>query len=764
MPKKGQRVEINTFIQGLITEASPLNYPVNASIDEDNFELNRDGTRDRRLGLNLEPTFSKVNTGVSSSTISLNSVNSFRWGAVNGLTNRDFVVVQVTNKLYFFNADEPIISTNGYVGTITLSSLSTSIRFSFAALEGKLIVASGAQTIAVITYNSSANTFSATYERLKTRDVWGVQVTSSSYESDISYRGTTLPAEHMYNLQNQSWGIPRKLKTGSLTNPIEKYKTDLGVYPSNSEMVWAGLSMATATASTDPYEYMFTNLYTEALGANVKAAKGYYIIDLLDRGDSREAAFAANASKYPSLSLSTVALPTDRTPKGATCVETFAGRVFYAGFDDEVVGGDARSPILSDHIAFSMLVKSYSDVFKCHQEGDPTSRESFDLVDTDGGIIKIGGARGILALKNVESHLIVIARNGVWAISGGSDYGFTASNYKVSKISNFGGISANSVVVHGGQVFYWAYDGVYVVGKTQVGDIEVNSITDKTIKTFYDKIPSEAKETAFGAYDQYTKKIRWLYKSGPFFTSTSITRELILDLSINAFYTTTIQRSTNRDVEVVGMFVSNAFTFAGLTEAVLSGSDLVYSGTDLVVSTSNVRSSDDQSLRYVTLIEESGVVKISFSYYQDTTFVDWKALDGIGVDAKAYVLTGSQIAEDSGMEKQIPYLIMHFRKTESGVISFAPDHQSSCLVRSQWNWANSLRSNKWSPQFQAYRYRQLRLVEHENDDFDNGYETVVSKSKLRGKGKAFALYFETEPGKDCRIIGWNLTINANPIT
>ena len=37
-----------SFIQGLVTEASPLTFPENASIDEDNFVLNRDGSRSRR--------------------------------------------------------------------------------------------------------------------------------------------------------------------------------------------------------------------------------------------------------------------------------------------------------------------------------------------------------------------------------------------------------------------------------------------------------------------------------------------------------------------------------------------------------------------------------------------------------------------------------------------------------------------------------------------------------------------------------------------
>jgi hypothetical protein len=764
MPKKGSRAEINTFIQGLITEASPLNFPANASLDEDNFELNHDGTRDRRLGLDLEETHAEIVTSELAADVSLEAVNTFKWSSVNGLINQDFIVTQVNKKLYFFDVQSPIISTTGYKGTVTLSSLASGVRFSFAALEGKLIVASGAQVIAVVTYNSTLGTFAASYERLKVRDVWGVEVPSSQYETDVSFRGTTLPVEETYNLHNQSWGIPRKKKGNVLVNPISHYFTDLSVYPSNSEVVWAGMRMSSASTGNDPYEYSYSNLYTEALGSNVKAAKGYFIIDLLARGASRTAAYATNITKYPLMTPTTVTLPQDESFGGATNVEAFAGRVFYSGFSGEITGKDKRSPVLSDHIVFSSLVRSYDDIFKCYQEGDPTSRESLDLVDTDGGFIRISGAEGILGMRNIQSHLLVFAYNGVWAVSGGSDYGFSAGNYKVTKISNFGGITEGSIVTQNDRVFYWAQDGIYVIAKNQYGELQVQSLTDTTIKTYYENLDTNTKENCKGTYDPFTKKIRWLYKENDLFASTSVTKELIFDITLTAFYPSTIQRSTGNTVEVVGSFISKAFTSGGLTEPLFAGTDLVYAGTELVGVSSLIRKTNIQSIRYFTLIKVGTAVKISFAYFRDTTFADWATVDGIGVDAKAFLLTGSQTAGDSALPKQVPYLVMHFLRTEFGSSSGVPDNQSSCLVRSQWDWANTIKSNKWSPNFQAYRYRQVRFVENDNDAFDNGFETVVSKNKLRGRGRAFAMYLESEPFKDLRILGWNLTLNANTTT
>ena len=764
MPKRGTRAEINTFIQGLITEASPLNFPVNASLDESNFELNRDGTRDRRLGMDFEPSYELISSGVTVSTVASAAINTFKWYSINGLVSQEFLVAQVNKKLFFFDLDQTNISRDGQKGFVELTSFPEEVRYSFAALEGKLVVAAGVSTVAVVTYNSTTEAFSVTYESIKVRDVWGVQVPSSSYETDDSFRGTTIPLQHRYNLVNQSWGIPRKNKAGTLVNPVTQYATDLGVYPSNSETVWAGLQFQPVSGATDPFERIYTNLYNEVLGADRKAPKGYFVIDLLKRGSSRMTVYANNSTKHPALGTSTISLVTDETPGGATAVAAFAGRVFYAGFTGDVISGDARSPILSDYVVFSQAVKSASDIVKCYQEGDITSRENSDLVDTDGGFLRIAGARGIVGLYNLESHLIVLATNGVWSIAGGSDYGFSATNYIVSKISTFGGLSDSSVIIENGRMFYWSADGIYVVARGDAGTFVVQSLTVSSIQTFYENIPASSKIKVIGSHDTFTKKLRWLYKSDALFSPLSETKELVFDLTLNAFYPSTIQNVTGNVVEVIGGFQSKPFDTGTSFNPVVVDDEDVYSDLEQVGIESDIRKSGIQSLRYLTLVSEEGALGITFSYYYNNDFKDWYSFDNVGVDAKAYVLTGSQVAEDSAVDKQIPYLIMHFRRTESGVIGFVPNRQSGCLVRSQWNWANTIVSGKWSPLFQAYRYREPRFVENTADTYDNGYETIVTKNKLRGRGKAFALYFETESGKDCRILGWNMTLNANTVT
>ncbi len=51
MPQQLNQVTVNKLIKGLITEAGELSFPEDATIDELNCVLDKDGSRRRRLGL-----------------------------------------------------------------------------------------------------------------------------------------------------------------------------------------------------------------------------------------------------------------------------------------------------------------------------------------------------------------------------------------------------------------------------------------------------------------------------------------------------------------------------------------------------------------------------------------------------------------------------------------------------------------------------------------------------------------------------------------
>lgn len=758
MPKQGQRAEVNSFVKGLITEASPLNFPANASKNEENFELNRNGTRDRRFGMSYEENF--VLQSLPGTFTTDSGISTFKWGAVNGLSDKEFLVVQFGQVLSFFDSTEPNLSSSGFVGTVTLSDLPSTVNYSFTALQGSLVVVAGIDVVKVVSYSSVTGAFSVGTQRLTVRDVWGIEVVGSQYETDTSFRDGAI-YNHTYNLHNQSWGVPRKGPSDS-EDPIFIYVDSNNdfLYPSNSEVVWTGLQFQAGVEGAAPFERIYSNLYKERRAATNLASKGYFVIDLLRRGQSRSIAVQNNQTKYPTLNPIFPTFPADFTPGGASVVAEFAGRVFYSGFSGEVIEADARSPNLSNFVLFSKLINNIPDIGVCYQEGDPTSRDSSDLIDTDGGFIRISGAKNIISIENMETHLIIIADNGVWAISGGNEFGFSATNYKVAKISSYGSKSKASIVKEGGRKFFWADDGIYVIAKNQYGDLEVSSITQTTIQTLYNNISTTGKQNAIGIYDPTNKKLRWTYKDVDDLTD----KELIFDLTLNSFYQHRIMRIENSSPTIVGVFTSTSFGQTAINSFVLSDVDDVLSDTDPVVIPSTSRAAGIQSVKYLTLVPVGSGFSYTFSSYIDSQFIDWKDFNTVGADAFAFMETGEMIAGDSAIPKQVPYLVMHFLRTENGVSAGLPTNPSSCLIRSMWDWSNTINSNKWSNLFQAYRYRKAFIPLDEFDTFDNGFQIVKTKNKLRGRGNAFSLHMETEPLKDCRILGWALTVNANTIT
>lgn len=761
MVKPIAKAEISSFVKGLITEASPLNFPADASRDEENFVLNNNGSRDRRLGLDFETNHTIRSTSYTEEDILEIASTSYKWFGAGKSAANEFAVVQFGSKVDIYDVSKDSISTDGFVGSVTLTNVLPSTKFSYASVDGLLIIAAKTDTMHIIQYVAPNLTYET--KSLLVRDLWGLE---GSQNNDLNLRPAVATDAIAYNLRNQGWGIPRKNSAGTLVDPLAEFYTTYSKYPANSEVVHTGLQFQPVTSGTS-FERMYTNLYDDMLGLESSvAAKGYFIIDALKRGTSRTTAYANNKTKFPSLGLPLTTLPADTTNGGCSLVTDFAGRVFYSGFQGDTVGSDKNSPILSGYVLFSQIIKGQEDTIKCYQSGDPTSRENSDLVDTDGGFIRISGAKQVFGLVGLSANLFVIADNGVWMISGGSDYGFSATNYLSKKITNFGCNNQNSIVTVNNQIFFWGEEGIFVIAQNQYGDWNVTSLSEKSIQSLYDSIGSTDRENARGIYDIFDKKIRWLYNQDTDIKNRNIVRELVLDLKLSAFSLSKFYNLSLNSPEIVGFIPTSSFISGEIDNDVYTGVIPVVVNGDQVVVNKETRTSGLQSIKYIALHSAVGnKVGYSFAQYRNLDFTDWHSVDGVGVDAAAYILTGTITAGDSSISKQTPYLTLHMLRTENGVEEsgegLIPRDTSSCLISSHWDWAISANSNKFSKTQEGYRYRRPKFIVDDDDDFDNGFEVVTSKSKLRGRGRAISLLFSTSPQKDCRILGWNLSLTGN---
>lgn len=172
MPRTNLPVEFNTFVAGLITEASPLTFPQNASLDEENFVLRPYGSRVRRNGIDYESGYQIIDSTQTMPSDSNPIISIFKWDNVGGDSTKTFIVVQIGKRIHFFDASiQPLSS--GLVGYWDYDNSVPIIRFSFASVDGKLVVVTGRQTVDVFTYTDETS-FTILSKSLLVRDLFGV--------------------------------------------------------------------------------------------------------------------------------------------------------------------------------------------------------------------------------------------------------------------------------------------------------------------------------------------------------------------------------------------------------------------------------------------------------------------------------------------------------------------------------------------------------------------------------------------------------------
>lgn len=737
MTRQTSPIEVKSWVSGLVTEASPLTFPENASIEEDNFILHTDGTRQRRLGIDFELASANISTTITSETA---PINLFNWKNVAGDARKEFLVVQVGNEVTILDQTEILAYNIMHVKLFDSSLLNT--RFTFTSIDGMLVVATGSSDIHILEYVNDGE-WNWTTNRIKVRDLFGVADEWSNFDlksgDEVSTRPGELTDAHTYNLRNQTWGVSRRTTGINVQDPISAFNTyggtlstPVSVFPSNADQVTQALYADTDDSTNRTVDRFHpADIWDNPIG-NFAAASGHFIIDLLERGTSRLDSLSRMHEKY-ALNYHVTSLPLDKTPGGATVVGEFAGRVWFGGFSGEVVDGDNKSPRLASYIAFSRAVKDPSDITQCYQTGDPTSKEAPDIVDTDGGYIRLDGAYGIRSLVNVGKGLLVIAANGVWMVMGG-DTGFKATNYLVDKITDRGIIGDNTVVVVDGSVLFWGNDGIYQVSANQYGEWSATNTTEKVIKKFYEGISVESKINARGVYDVYERKIRWIYDNDR--NSTVPTKELVVDVALGAFYTNTIYSPS-----------------AGYAKVVASVTTLPFQADEA-----------RREVKYLAVTYKTPI-NFRFALFSNEDFEDWGST-GYGVDARAHMLTGYISGGDFQRQKGIPSITFHLKATERGWSQDSEGYlnairPSSCKVRVQWDWTDSEDSGKWSREFQAYRRNRIYIPQGPSNEYGDGLSVISSKTSLRGSGKVLAIAVSTEPKKDCHLIGWSMLMGMN---
>jgi len=735
-----------SFTKGLITEASPLTYPENASIDEENFVLNRNGSRSRRLGLDYEGGYALTSTGFTASSLATGKQSFHKWDMPGGDTTVAIGVVRILDKLWFLDLLTSAPSDNLLNGgsSITLAGLGDA-DIETSTINNKLIIVSEDLTYPILlSYNSSTDTVTQSTITVEVRDIWGVDDNLL-----VNQRPTTLTVKHKYNLRNQGWSPTVQTTTGA--DAIDRTFTQLAVYPSNADQWVTG--KITNPSSADFEKYDGTTLQRNST-SNYQVAKGSYIIDAFNRGVEREGNSGITG------------LPLDKETGAFSTVASYAGRIFYSGVNSAISGGDSRSPNYSGYVFFTSIITGDDKLGVCYQEADPTDSNINDLVTTDGGTIQIPEATQIVKIVSSQASLLVFADNGVWEVYGDTG-GFIATSFQTSKVSTNGVKNPKSIVNVNGNFVYWSKAGIYLLTPDpSSGRFTAKSISLTTIQSLFLDIPTVGKNYCKGFFDEKENRVRWLYNdSDNYDTSNYINRynkELILDLTLEAFYVNSFSSLASNSpyiadyIEIPGYSVGNQDT-----NVLVATDEVIITAGDAVLITASVIASRSSQFSFLTIRGTSFTV----SKFSNKKFTDWEtAGSGTGANYLSYLITGYELFGDVMRNKQIPYIFFYFNRTEDGFTdigsSLAIDNPSSCLVQAQWNWADSVNSGKWGNQFQAYRLLRNYIPSGSGDPFDYGDSVIVTKNKLRGSGKTISLKIQSEAGKDMQILGWGVSAVA----
>ena len=732
--------QYNTFVKGLITEASPLTFPENASLDEDNFVLERNGSRSRRLGVDYEPLYTFKSTGYSAAVLAGARISFHRWDSPSGNTSISIGIIRVLDKLWFINllAQTPSASYLNGGNPLTISGLGTSDIDTTVINNNFVITSKNIPLPSLLTYNSTLDAVNITSISIQVRDFWGV------YDGlGVTTRPSTLSSTHRYNLRNQNWRDA----------DINSTKTSQNVYPANSD-IW--FLSKFANPSNGDYNTYNPGILAATNTINALAPRGSAIIDAFYRGNGRQTFSGITG------------LPSDIETGAVSTVASYAGRLFYSGVSSSVTGGDANSPNYSGYIFFSQVVTSNENLGACHQQLDPTAEDLSDLVDSDGGTIHIPDVSRILKLVPSKGSLLVFGENGIWELYGGGG-GFKATSFQVSKVSSTGILNKNAIVEINGSFLVWTKAGIYSITENNVdGRYKADNITLTTIQTYYNNLSETAKEYSKAFFDEKENKVRWLYNDTAEYAEDNYVnyynKELVLDLTLGAFYKNSFSSLATNSPNIAGYIAFPGLSVQTIEAPVYAGNEQVFitSGTG-VVSPDPIATSRGTSFGYLTFRGTSFTISI----YSDSTFVDWKTANGVGVPFTSYLVTGYETFGEVLRGKQIPYAVFFFDRTEYGFTevngNLEIDNPSSCIVQAQWDWANSAASGKWGIPFQAYRFKRNYTPSGESDPFNYGLRVIVTKNKLRGSGKALSLKIQSEDYKDMKLLGWSLKVEADQL-
>ena len=803
---------------GYITETGFLNSVDGSTTDEENVRLEIDGSRRRRRGLALEAGGSR--SSMDKTMAADHVCSEGEWRNAGGDADKDFIVVQIGRWLKIYENTGDTLSTN-LLQNISLAPFTINgtdaeaedYPCSFASGAGVLIVCGRYLTPFYVEYNSTTGAFTTETIQILERDFHTIPEGGVRYNTEPG----SLSTIHEYNLRNRGWKDAdiTAYQSGQSKYPAlgmhwykgyaravdgVAYINEDGVKAFNHAKMAAepfgNASAPTGSLLIDPFDT--TSGYQTAPGTfdvgnwtvsdpspTTWAETGTWEITFTVTGhgltnptdtitlSGQSSKYTFNEGKYtgesPDIDLENVPWSMDgehtttyvdadtftidlvdwdrphywngwddqyenkgsiatgdplvndedsyTTDERPTVCGWFAGRAWFGGI---------KHPQLVDRVYFSRLIQPMHREFgECFQRNDPTDEVFNALLPDDGGVIVIADIGNLKGMLDYNGSHLLFSDAGVWEVRGSRGV-FTADNYQVRKLSDEECTGKQCIARTEGSVMYSGTKGIFQIQPDpRTGILYATNISAPRVQTEWNSIPQSRQERCKTAYDDANKQVYFLYSKD---TGTFVylyDTALVYDLRLQAFYKLTWNGDS--DNCIIGMVPIK---------------DADESGTY-------------KKIKFLCQTDTGTNLKICD--HENSGYTDFDGNEKIPYMHMAYENVGNWTRKGHA-----PYVHVFMGKTETGYdSSLNPENESSIMMQSRWDWSDNVNSGEYGQAYQVYRHTRAYTPASAADTFDTGYPVIVTRNKVRGRGRGLYLRFYGEAGKDFHLLGYGVLHKVN---
>jgi len=400
----------------------------------------------------------------------------------------------------------------------------------------------------------------------------------------------------------------------------------------------------------------------------------------------------------------------------------------------------------------------------CYAANSPTDADDNAIVATDGGYVVVTDSGTHLQGAVFQSSLLVTTDNGIWEVRGNDRSGiFLPDSFSVRRLTKSEVLGHKAMVVMDTEVHVCTAEGIIrIFPDERTGILHTEVITHLSIKSEYDGLIREDREVV-GAYDPDSRVVRWVFPLKNVYTSsadTSATPMLSWSLQHQAWF---------------------RYDF-GFGAAI---SDMIVLPYTVVNPTYNRFRYLITSLNFLGVPSDLFVewgIEADFSETGPNQWVDFHDPNALFADfldvftepqertaPEAFMLTAHNIMGEGMRWSHINYVTAFNRDVTTNwvpnivdddgtVLDYRANIEGSTLLQAQWDWFTQEGRGKHTNPQETYRYRRHFFPDVQTSETNpvarRAEDLLVSKQKVRGKGREFRLRWSSQDHRDSHIVGW----------